>query len=267
MRIPRTPAAALLAAFALAPAPLPAAPAATAAAPAIEHQVGVATAAADGRVLYREYHWRYDDAGVPRRLVLYRCPDGSPFARKLVDERGGSAPDFEFVDGRDGSSEAVARHAGGRSVRVRDGDGGEHRADIPERADAVIDAGFDTFVRAHWTQLGQGRALVAPFLVPDRSGWLDFRIHRERDAVEAGLPVRRIRMTLAAWFGFIVPAIELTYARDGLRLLRFEGPGYVRNDAGKHPKVRIDFPVAPRAGDAAALAQARRVPLTGRCPG
>jgi hypothetical protein len=234
---------------------------------AAEHQMGVATAASDGRVLYREYHWRFDEGGVPRRLVLYRCPDGTPFARKLVDERGGSAPDFEFVDARDDSSEAVSRHAGGRTVRIRERGGKVEVADIPERANAVIDTGFDTFIRGHWTQLGNGRALVAPYLVPGRSDWLDFRIRHVRDAVEAGVPVRRIRMTLAMWFGFIVPAIELTYLRDEHRLVRFEGPGYLRNAAGKHPKVRIDFPAAPRPADAAAIAEARRVPLTGRCPG
>jgi hypothetical protein len=231
------------------------------------HQVGTATAP-DGRLLYREHHYRFVEAGTPHLLVLYHCPDGTPFARKLLDEGpGATTPDFAFVDGRDGSGESVRRHAGGRTVEVRKAGGKLRRVEVPERGAAVIDAGFDAFVRDHWDRIAAGQAVVAPYLVPGRAQWLDFRLKHAGDAVENGVRVRRIRMTLAMWFGFALPAIELTYDVADRRLRRFRGPGYVHDGDGGHPKVRIDFPAAPVPVDAAETAAARRVPLTGRCSG
>jgi hypothetical protein len=236
---------------------------------AADHQLGIATAVDSGRLLYHEHHWRYVEGGTARRLVLYRCPDGTPFARKRLDEgAGASTPEFDFTDGRDGATEAVARAGGGRRVHVREGTR-DDRVDVAERGDGVIDAGFDAFVRAHWTQLADGRSLVVPFLIPARAAWWDFRVRHVRDGSDAGVRVRRIRIALAAWYAFAAPSIDLTYGLDDRRLRRFVGPGYVRDRQGAHPRVRIDFPAAPAAegADAAAIAAALRAPLTGRCPG
>jgi hypothetical protein len=154
-------------------------------------------------------------------------------------------------------------------VRVRERGGGERNVRLPAREDAVIDAGFDAYVRAHWDALAGRGARTVPFLVPDRSGWLDFRVRHLGDDREGTRAVRRMRLALSAWYGFAVPAIDLTYERDTRRLLRFEGLGFVRDRKGGHPRVRIEFPEPPREiGDgAAAIEAAARAPLTGRCPG
>ena len=47
---------------------------------AIEHYEGLAYEKKSGKLLYRESHWLQEG----QRLVLYRCPDGKPFARKKV---------------------------------------------------------------------------------------------------------------------------------------------------------------------------------------
>lgn len=237
---------------------------------AAQYQVGTAHAAGDGRVLYREHHWTFARAGGPRRLVLYRCPDGAAFARKQVDATpGAGTPDIDFTDGRDGYAQRVTRAGAAVDVRVRERDGGERNVRLPARQDAVIDAGFDAYVLAHWDALAGQRARTVPFLVPDRAAWLDFRVRHAGEGREGARAVRRLRLTLSAWYGFAVPAIDLTYERDSRRLLRFEGPGFVRDRKGSHPHVRIEFPEPPREiGDgAAAIEAAARVPLTGRCPG
>jgi hypothetical protein len=237
---------------------------------AAQYQVGAAHAAGDGRLLYREHHWTYAQAGSPRRLVLYRCPDGAAFARKLVDAApGAGTPDIEFTDGRDGYAQQVTRAGGAIAVRVREPGRDERQVSLPARADAVIDAGFDAYVRTHWQALAGRRSRTVPFLVPDRGDWLDFRVRHVGDAVEGQRAVRRMRLSLSAWYGFAVPAIDLTYERDTRRLLRFEGLGFVRDHRGNNPRVRIEFPDAPRALDAATpgVDEALRVPLTGRCTG
>ena len=62
-------------------------------------------AAGSQRLLYREEHLVQPGAS-PERWVVYRCPDGKPFARKRV-AAGGARPDFALEDARDGYREGV----------------------------------------------------------------------------------------------------------------------------------------------------------------
>lgn len=59
---------------------------------------------ASERLLYREEHVIRRDGDAPvERVVLYRCPDGTAFARKRVDYRASrTAPEFSLIDARDG---------------------------------------------------------------------------------------------------------------------------------------------------------------------
>ena len=72
-------------------------------------------------------------------------------------------------------------------------------------------------------------------------------------------------MRLDAWFGFAVPDVTLLYARDDQRLLEFAGTGNLRDGDGDHPQVRIVFERTPRTATAQELADARSLPLAGRC--
>jgi hypothetical protein len=235
---------------------------------ALEGDSAIAYARDGGRLLYREEHFTWTGAGVRYRLVLYRCPDGAPFARKTVVYRGGpAAPDFDFEDGRDGYREGVRSGAGGREVYFRTDRAAplEVRA-LPAAADAVIDAGFDEMVRAEWDRLGAGGRVSRPFLIPSRFDYVAVRIDGNADADAADGPVRRLRMRIDRWFGFLVPPIDLTYSRPGRRLLEFSGIGTIRAADGRHQDVRIEFPrTPPPAPTAAALAQARTVALVRAC--
>ena len=74
------------------------------------------TASDSGALLYREAHY-VEPAPRAGRLVVYRCPDGRPFARKRV-EGGGAAPDFLMEDGRDGYREGVRSNGRAREAFV-----------------------------------------------------------------------------------------------------------------------------------------------------
>lgn len=230
---------------------------------------GTAHAPGSGAVLYREAHWLYRDGGTPARLVLYRCPSGAPFARKIVRERGGAiAPGFDFEDARTGYREGVRERSGRREAYVQESAGAPLRArplDLP--ADTVIDAGFDAYVRRHWDALADARGRVVPFLIPSRARAYDMRIAAAGDARDAGRQVRRLRMRLAAWFGFALPDVVLTYDVRERRLLRFEGVGSIRDGRGRNQAVRIEFPDAPAATSQSAVDAAARQPLVARCTG
>lgn len=236
---------------------------------AVLAQDATAHAREGGGLLYRESHWLYREGAAARRLVLYRCPDGRPFARKTVLERAApQAPDFDFEDARDGYREGVRSTAAGRMVYVRPRTGAplrERRVEVPPNA--VIDAGFDASVRQHWERLGAGRELAQPFLVPSRMDFIPVRVQPGPKVDWRGTPAQRMTMRLDRWYGFAAPSMELTYASADRRLLEFAGIATIRDAQGRHQDVRIVFPKAPAPADAGALKRALAAPLVGGCGG
>lgn len=211
-----------------------------------------------GRVIYRETHFLEGDS----RLVLYRCADGRPFARKRVDGKG-IAPDFDFTDGRDGYREGVRAAKVGREVFWRD-DGKQalKQAAVAKTGASVFDAGFDAYVREHWADLAAGKAMRARFLVPSRLDALGIRLQSQPGAPTGYLD---LAMRLDAWYGFALPEFRMRYRTSDRWLSRFEGIGTIRNAKGAYPKLRIDFPETPVAVAGSALQQARSVALVAGC--
>lgn len=221
----------------------------------------------NGAAAYREMHLLYESGGHPARLVLYRCMDGSSFARKIVVERAGATtPDFDFVDGRSGYREGVRTNARGREVYWQKSSTDEKKSkalDIP--ASAVIDAGFDPMVRAQWARLGTDSGISANFLLP--SALRFYKVGIERLKAKPITGVTRLRMKLATWYGFAAPDTDLDYRSSDQRLLRFKGIGSIRDARGRNQAVRIEFPggLEGRRASASEIEAARRLPLTGRC--
>ena len=219
-------------------------------------------AAGSQRLLYREEHLVQPGAA-PERWVLYRCPDGKPFARKRVAS-GGMRPDFAFEDARDGYREGVRAAGDARQVYVRQA-GKEASQRVPIPADGVIDAGFDAAVRTHCAALLRGRDVRLRFLVPSRKQFFPVQVRRVGSIDWHGIPAERLRMKLDTWFGFAVPEVTLVYARGDRRLLEFNGTGNVRDARGRNPQVRIAFQPSAQLASNSDLAGIARLPLDGRC--
>jgi hypothetical protein len=186
-------------------------------------------------------------AGRPReRLVVYRCNDGTPFARKAVDYGdSGRAPSFELTDVRSGYREGVERREGAARVFVVRPGEPERSAPLPA-GPVVADAGFDTFVREAWPSLTRGEAVDLDFVVPSRLDSYGFSV---RELAEDGRDGERtFRLRLGGFWGWFAPHIDVAYAEADRRLLRFEGLSNLRDDLGEAPlKVRVEFPQPPRA--------------------
>ena len=234
---------------------------------ALHFQAGLAHARDGGALLYREDHWHWRQDGRPRRLVLYRCPDGRAFARKLVVAGASAqAPDFDFEDARDGYREGVRRDGEDLQVYVRPGhDSGRRQRRLPVPADAVIDAGFDEGVRRSWSRLRNGEAVALPFLLPSRMAFVPVRLEPGPTLAWNGVPAQRLAMRLDRWYGFVVPGMQLTYALADGRLLEFAGIATIRDARGRHQDVRIAFPDPPVPAAADDLQRAHATPLAGAC--
>ena len=217
-----------------------------------------------GRLLYREAHYLDTRGAAPRRVVLYQCADGRAFARKIVDGAG-AAPNFAFVDARDGYQEGVRTQAGKREVFWQAAKASPvKRGGIDKTGASVFDAGFDAYVREHFARLQRGDSLRARFLIPSRQSALGVSVKPVAGAPAGHLD---LKTRLDAWYGFALPELKLRYRIADRQLVRFEGIGTIRDAKGGHGKLRIDFTQAAVAIDAGDLQRARDMPLGGACGG
>ena len=235
----------------------------------VQSYEGYAYATSDDELLYRESHWLYTTDGVGQHLILYRCASGEPFARKRVNTAPGAAtPDFEMLDARSGYREGVRTRDGHREVFAQaDTRAPERHVSVSIRNNTIIDAGIDAFVRTHWDSLSDTGISPLPFLVPSRLGYYDFAARKLRDAPMDGRDVRWFRMSLAGWYGFALPHLDVGYDAHTRELREYRGPSNIRGDGNRDLNVRIDFPPAERRADVALadVERAAQMPLIGRC--
>lgn len=227
---------------------------------AVQREYALASDLRSGAPLYREEHLvRQRDGRLDERLVLYRCLDGSAFARKRV--RYGvdpAAPSFQLEDARSGYREGAERTREGLRVAWTAPGKTEAFTVLPP-GPVVADAGFDEWVRSAWEPLTGGRAQSMQFLVPSRLRSYRFEV----SPVAAGTPdLRAFRLQLGGWLGWLAPSIEVAYDVRTRRLVRFEGLSNLRDDAGEAPlKVRIEFPDPPLPVEPADFDRALAQPL------
>lgn len=230
----------------------------------VQREVAFASELDDGTALYREEHLvRWVEGRAEERLVMYRCLDGSAFARKRVRYADDAlAPSFLLEDARSGYREGAERIAEGLRVAWTGPGEGESAAVVDARA-LVADAGFDEWVRSSWEPLAAGETRSLDFLVPSRLRTYRFDV----EAIDTDDPgLRAFQLRLGGWFGRLLPSIEVAYDADTRRLVRFEGLSNLRDDAGDaQMKVRIDFPEPPSPSDTATFDRALSEPLMG-CP-
>ncbi len=236
---------------------------------ALTFEEGVARDPGSLALLYREHHLvRRADGKPTERLVIYRCADGTPFARKRVDYRGSVlAPEFSFEDARQGYREGLRREGvgGTGTVWVRDGLGESERSatlDDPA-AGLVADAGFDEFIRRHWQPLVAGQSVPLRFAVPSRLQSLGFKVDRQDPQQLGQEQAETFRLKLGGILGWIAPHIDVAYGRESRRLLRFEGLSNLRSDDGRSQLVaRIEFPAPAVQAAEAQWRTAERQPLS-----
>jgi hypothetical protein len=218
-------------------------------------------------LLYVESH-SVADAGTAHemRVVIYRCADGSPFARKELNYAGDRlAPEFRFEDSRSGYAEGLIRGRRTLEAFERSGANAERRAASIAGEGLVADAGFDEFVRARWEALERGETLDAPFLVPSRLDRVPFRVRKVGEAQVGGETATVIRLSLAGVLRFILPDIEVSYRKRDRALVRYRGVTNVRDVAGRSLRAEIEFPEDGRRIGAVDLAALRELPLATRC--
>lgn len=224
---------------------------------------GVARAPQTQSVLYAEQHWLHVIDGQPiERVVLYRCPGGSAFARKHIDYRPSRiAPAFALDDVRSGYREGLSYDADG-SARIffRESANDTSESAVLDATSLVADAGFDEFIRLHWDQLLDGETVALAFAVPARNASYRFTARRVTSGNSDDTRVS-FRLRLDGVLKWLAPAIEVSYRKDTRELARFRGVANLRDERGKQMQAWIDFPEPARNSTQSAAEYARAAPL------
>jgi hypothetical protein len=225
-------------------------------------------AGAAGDFLYSEHHvLKYEAGRLRERVVLYRCGDGTPFARKTASYVEPLAPDFLFEDSSNGVREGVRNEGGSRTAFFRAApDGPEKTAPLKAGPVWVIDAGFDEYIRENWHSLLAGRAQRLHFLVPSRLSGLDFELqHLVNPGPETA--TENFRLQIAGVLKWLGPSIEVSYSADDRVLVRYKGLSDLRDRTGENLHTTITFrPEDRRSVDAAAFAASMQAAIA-PCPG
>jgi hypothetical protein len=236
---------------------------------AAQYYRGYAYTADDHALLYTESHWLYEEQGSGHRLVIYSCPNGEPFARKFVDTApGASTPDVNMLDGRTGYREGVRTAEGHREVFQQISEAAaEKHSPITTPPNAVIDAGFDAFVREHWDALSSPGVSPLPFLIPSELKYIDFSARKLRDEQAGERAVRWFRLQLDGWYAFVLPHIDVAYDASTRDLYEYRGLSNIRGKGNRNLTVTIQFPPQERRSDVAMpeVQKAAAMALSGRC--
>jgi len=234
-----------------------------------ERRVGEARALDDGRVLYREEHLleRSADGEPARRLVLYRCPDGAAFGRKVLDYGNNPfVPTFRMEDARWDYVEQLRSTPDGLQLTIeRAGESAKTGQIAIEDGALVADAGYDEFVRQRWSELITGKKVQLDFIVPSRLTYYGFVVQKQREEKIDDGEVKVFSLGLSGFFGMFLPDIEVAYDAETRELRRFVGLTNIRNIEGENVEARINFPRGAETVDTERARAAEVEPLSGRC--
>ena len=232
----------------------------------LQFEEGIARDPENLRMLYKEQHWiRFSDLVPVERLVLYRCMDGTAFARKRVNYRPSvQAPAFEFVDARKGYGEGLRYKQNQAALWYRPPGTAPEKNALLAVKNLVADAGFNEFIRLNWLKLRAGKALPLQFAVPTRLQAYKFNLKQTTESLFAGAPAVTYQLKIAGLLSLIADPIEVTYDKASKRLLRFQGLSNLRNDEGQFDlKAQIDFLRPSRAAPEEEWQQNLSAPLAG----
>jgi len=210
----------------------------------LRFEEGIARNPDNQQLLYKEQHWvRFNQLAPVERMVIYRCMDGTAFARKRVNYLpSAQAPAFEFIDVRKGFIEGLRYKQNLAALWYRTPDTTAEKNALLAAQNLVADAGFNEFIKINWMKLRAGNVLPLRFAVPTRLQAYKFNLRQTGESQFAGVAAVTYQMKLSGLLSLISDPIEVTYDKASRRLLRFRGLSNLRDDAGQFDLMaQIDF--------------------------
>ncbi len=223
-----------------------------------------------GKMIYTESHYlHFVDAALSDRVVLYRCPNGKAFGRKMMRTNGKPMmPEFELTDARLGYREGLTTRPKGLTVFYQSTAKKAEKSDTLDASRTLVaDAGFDEFVRANWTNLIAGKSVPLDFVVPSQLDYLGFKVKWVKKSNINGEAVQVFKLAPSGILGWVTSGLDVTYADSDRSLRQFAGLSNIRDLSGDNYEAKIEFAKAKQTEfpDAGAFTAARALALVTSC--
>lgn len=174
-------------------------------------------------------------------ITKYYDADNKLIAQRTLNfSKSKFAPDFKTEDLRTGYTEGA--EAKGKKVKLfvredKDSKLKEKTISIPEPA--VIDGGFNQYIKTNWSELEKGKTLVFNFAVASRLDYYKMRAVRV-SATEKSMkvkiePERKILRLLAS-------PIVVNYDKSTKRILSYEGISNISDENGDNLTIKLVYP-------------------------
>jgi len=199
-----------------------------------------------GVFLYSENHEEhYENGKHAYSIVRYRGPDETLICRKAITFRTNrTAPNFRIDDLRDGYLEAAT--VAGRMLRLwtrptRRRDLRYKQVKMPPRA--VIDGGFDYFIRDNWDALvDNGKTLSFRFVAANKLDHYGFSVWKTGTVTVSDIRCARFKLTVSSrLLRLFVDPILVSYDLERRRLMEYRGMSNINDAKGKSHRTRIVF--------------------------
>jgi len=201
-----------------------------------------------GKFVYSDNHKEYFQNGKHiYSEISYKDANGKEFGKKHIEFLPNSnLPTFRTEDNRDGYTEGA--DVNGRSVKLffrRKSQDPMSEKTITPSQPAVMDGGFDYFVRENWSRLELGERMSFRSLAPVQLDDYPFAVEKIKDEKWKGRDALFLKLEIDNFvLKRIVNPFLLVYDYKTKRILQFDGLSNINDENGKSLRVRIvyDYP-------------------------
>lgn len=209
---------------------------------------GIASDLESDEIYFTEHHEEYlsDTQSTELTEIEYRNPTGETIVKKRIDySRNHFCPDFIQEDVRDGYIEgAKVNNEEIELIYRKNKKKNIQRKKIKIPSPAVIDGGFNYFLKSHWNELMKGEQIRFNFAVPSQLTYYSFRVFKIREEMVNQKKIIVFKMEPdALLLRVLVAPILLTYNFETKRLMQYQGITTINDASGKSFKAKIIYPV------------------------
>ena len=207
---------------------------------------GIAKDLVSREMLYREVHSEiYSEKGHYRTQTNFFGSNNRLIATRNLDfTNSKSRPEYTFHDYRTGSKESVTNKNGIFTITYQ-----ENREsplilksiEVPEPA--VVDGGFNYFVKSEWNRLKEGKTVVFNFISTARQDYYRFQLSMQANKNNAqNNHVTIIMEPVSYILKALLDPVIITYDKNTQRIVNYRGISNIKDLTGNSYFATLTYP-------------------------
>jgi hypothetical protein len=207
----------------------------------IDSYTGFAYEEGSNNLIYTEHFTdRYVDGKLVETTTEYYSPDNKLIAKRTLNFlKSRFAPDFMMEDMRSGYVEGAETDMDCVTMFVQ-----KDRSAIRQKrkialTGAVIDGGFNQFIKSHWDKLQSGQEVTFNFTISSELDYFKLRAIKIKEDDHTLTLKIELHSRLIRW---LASPIIVCYNSTTRRIIRYEGKSNIAGDDGKNFSMRLVYP-------------------------